>query len=255
MPYNLVANLILIVSILGVIIMVVRRLPQAVDQHEEDKLADDSGVAGEILAEKGLPTKAASRVKSFMQIVWHKIWQFMLEAKGLKHAPKISYNFKRILKKENESEVKKPIARGEQYYIKLIKRHPKELVYYDQLGQFYLEARKYNDAANVYDYLTEHNTTNSSYFAKLGLAQLHDQEFGKSEAAYATSIKLDPSHPNRFYNLALAFQGQKKWKQAVGALDSALELDPNNQKYGDLRFELATKAKTAVPIEKITKTK
>ena len=253
MPYNLVANLILIISILGVIIMVVRRLPQAVGEDRQEKLDDDAGVAGELLAEKGLPIKTASRFKSILQIVRHKIWQFMLEAKGLKHAPKINYNFKRILKKENEAEVKPPIARNEDYYIKLIKRHPKELVYYDQLGQFYLEARKYTDAANVFDYLTEHNATNSSYFAKLGLAQLHDQEFAKSEEAYTQAIKLDPSHPNRFYNLALALQGQKKWKQAVKALDSALELDAGNQKYADLRFELETKAKTSVSVEKIHK--
>jgi tetratricopeptide (TPR) repeat protein len=254
MPYNLVANLILIVSILGVIILVVRRLPQAIGQQGHDMSSGDSG-AGELLAEKGLPTKTASRVKGGLQIIWHKIWQFMLEAKGLKHAPRVSYNFKRILKKDKETEVKKPIARGEDYYIKLIKRHPKELVYYDQLGQFYLEARKYSDAANVYDYLTEHGPTNSSYFAKLGLAQLHDQEFAKSQAAYEQAIKLDPSHPNRFYNLALAFQGQKKWKQAVKMLDGALELDPENQKYADLRFELESKSKTAVPVEKIHRNK
>lgn len=250
MPYNLVVNLILILSILGVIILVMRKLPQAVGQQRKEELNDDSGQAGEALAEKGLPTKTASRIKAVAKIVWHKIWQFMLEAKGLKHAPKINYNFKRILKKNNEEE-KKPIARGEDYYIKLIKRHPKDLTYYDQLGHFYLEARKYTDAANVYEYLAEHSPTNSVYFAKLGLAQLHDQEFAKSELAYKQAIKLEASHPNRFYNLALSLQGQKKWKDGVKALDSALELDPTNRKYADLRFEMESKSKTAIPIEKI----
>lgn len=254
MPYNLIANLILILSILVVFILVVRRLPQAVDEHkEEEQQAHDSGQATEALAEKGLPAKTAGRIKAGTKVAWHKVWQFMLEAKGLKHAPKVNYNFKKILKKEQEPEVKPPIARGERYYINLIKRHPKDLNAYDQLGQFYLEARKYNDAANVYDYLAEHAPTNSSYFAKLGLAYLHDQEYKKAEAAYSQAIKLDPSHPNRFYNLSLTHQGQKKWKEAVKALDNALELDPQNQKYADLRFEVETKAKTAVPVEKIAK--
>lgn len=253
MPYNLVANLILIVSILVVIILVVRRLPQAVSEQKTKDLADESGQAGEALAEKGLPTKTVSKLRAGTKVAWHKIWQFMLEAKGLKHAPKINYNFKRILKRDQDPETKPPIARGEDYYIRLIKRHPKDLGAYDQLGQFYLEARKYSDAANVYEYLAEHGPTNSSYFAKLGLAQLHDQDFIKSELAYKQSIKLDGSHPNRFYNLALALQGQKKWRDAVKALDSALELDPKKQKYADLRFELESKAKTAVPIEKIHK--
>ncbi len=254
MPYNLAANLILILSILGVIILVMRRLPQAVGEHKEDQQQDSGPEVGEVLAEKGLPTKTASRIRSLGKVASHKVWQFVLEAKGLKHTPKINYNFKRILKKDKEAEVKPPIARNEDYYIELIKRHPKEMVYYDQLGQFYLEARKYDDAANVYEYLTEHAPTNSGYFAKLGLSQLHDQQFDKSQAAYEQSVKLDASHPNRFYNLALAAQGQKKWKVAVKALDAALELDHDNKKYADLRFELESKGKTTVPVENIHKT-
>lgn len=253
MPYNLLANLILILSILGVIILVVRRLPQAVGEHKEEKSMRDLDNGSDLLAEKGLPTKNVSKVKVAAKLVGHKIWQFMLEAKGLKHAPKISYNFKRILKKDKEAEVKPPIARGEDYYIELIKRHPKDLTAYDQLGQFYLEARKYSDAANVYDYLAEHQPTSHGYWAKLGLAHLHDQEFAKSSEAYEKSVKLDPSHPNRYYNLALALQGQKRWSDAVKALDSALELDSGNKKYFDLRFEMQSKAKTAVPVDNIHK--
>lgn len=253
MPYNLAANLILILSILGVIILVMRKLPQAVGEHMEDKLADDGPEVGEVLAEKGLPTKAASKLRSAGKIVSHKVWQFVLEAKGLKHTPKINYNFKRILKKDKESETKPPIARNEDYYIELIKRHPKELVYYDQLGQFYLEARKYEDAANVYEYLTEHAPTNSGYFAKLGLSHLHDQQFAKAQVAYEQSVKLDASHPNRYYNLALSAQGVKRWKVAVKALDAALELDPGNKKYADFRFEMESKGKSTVPVENIHK--
>lgn len=253
MPFNLVANLILILSILGVIILVVRRLPQAVGEHKEEKTARELEAGPDLLAEKGLPTKSASRIKVASKVVGHKVWQFMLEAKGLKHAPKISYNFKKILKKDKEPETKPPIARGEDYYIELIKRHPKDLNAYDQLGQFYLEARKYSDAANVYDYLAEHEPTSSGYFAKLGLAHLHDQEFAKSAEAYEKSIKLDPSHPNRFYNLALGYQGVKDWNKAVKALDSALELDSGNKKYADLRFEIESKGKTSIPLGNIHK--
>jgi tetratricopeptide (TPR) repeat protein len=253
MPYNLLANLILILSILGVIILVVRKLPQAVGEHREEQDAKELENGPDLLAEKGLPTVNASRIKVALKLGWHKIWQFMLEAKGLKHAPKISYNFKKILKRDKELEVKPPIARNEDYYIELIKRHPKELEYYDQLGQFYLEARKYSDAANVYDYLAEHEPTNSGYFAKLGLSNLHDQEFAKSAEAYEKSVKLDPSHPNRYYNLALALQGEKQWVKAVKALDAALELDSGNKKYADLRFELESKSKTTVPVDNIHK--
>jgi tetratricopeptide (TPR) repeat protein len=253
MPYNLLSNLTLLVSILGIIVLVLRKLPQAVEEEAEaSAILNESG---EALASKGLPARAVSRTRSWVKLLSHKVWQFMLEAKGLKHAPKINYNFKRILKKNSEPETKPPIARSEQYYIDLIKRHPKDLFNYDQLGQFYMEARKYPDSANVYEYLSKHDPANSSYFAKLGLSRLHAQQFDLSAAAYEQAMKLDPSHPNRYYNLALAYQGQKMWSEAVRSLKKALDLEPRNQKYADLRFELESKLKTSVPVENIHKRK
>lgn len=243
MSYSLITNLILLISIIVIIILVVRKLPQALGQQDNEAKLEFSGQAQEALQEKGLPAKTAGKIKAWSKIASYKTWQFILEAKGLKHAPKIHYNFKKILRKETSNETKPPIARGEKYYINLIKRHPKDLGVYDQLGQFYIEAKRFEDAINVYEYLAEHSPTSSSYFAKLGLSALHLQDFVKAEKAYAQSVKLDKSHPNRFYNLALAWQGQGKWTEAMHALDSALELDKNNQKYHDLRFEFESKAK------------
>ncbi len=251
MPYNLLSNLTLLISILGIIVLVLRRLPQAV--QEDTRATALLNESGEALADKGLPAKAISNTRSWFKLATHKMWQFMLEAKGLKHAPKINYNFKRILKKNTDTDTQPPIARSEQYYIDLIKRHPKDLFNYDQLGQFYMEARKYTDAANVYEYLSKHEPSNSAYFAKLGLSRLHAQQFEQSAEAYNQSTKLDPSHPNRFYNYALAFQGQKQWKESAKILKKALELDPQNRKYSDLLFELESKVKTSIPVENIHK--
>lgn len=250
MPYNLLSNITLLISILGIIVLVLRRLPQAVE--EEQSARAELNEPGELLASKGLPARAVSKTRGWFKLFTHKIWQFMLEAKGLKHAPKINYNFKRILKSDDE-DTKPPIARSEQYYIDLIKRHPKDLFNYDQLGQFYMEAKKYGDAGNVYEYLANHDPTNSTYFAKLGLCRLHTQQFEQAVDAYRQSIKLDPSHPNRYYNLALAFQGEKQWKQAGDSLRRALELEPKNQKYADLLFEVESKSATSVPVENIHK--
>lgn len=251
MPYNLLINLTLLLSILGIIVLVLRRLPQAVKKDVEAHAALNE--SGEVLAEKGLPARAVSTTRAWLKLLGHKIWQFMLEAKGLKHAPKINYNFKRILRKQAEPETKPPIARSEQYYIDLIKRHPKDLFNYDQLGQYYMEAKKYSDSANVYEYLSKHDPTNSAYFAKLGLSLLHSQEFEQASEAYEKAIKLDPSHPTRYYNLALSYQGYKQWHKALLPLKKALELEPKNQKYSDLLFEIESKAKTTVPVDNIHK--
>lgn len=253
MPYNLISNLTLLLSILGIIVLVLRKLPAAV--KEQETLNSDLNEPSQVLAEKGLPAQNVSKVRAWFKVTLHKVWQFMLEAKGLKQAPKITYNFKRILRTADKPETKPPIARGEKFYIDLIKRHPKDLTYYDQLGQFYVEARKHSDAANVYEYLVKHDPANSSFFAKLGLSRLHLQQFDLAQEAYEKSLTLDPSNPSRFYNLALAFQGQKQWKQAAGSLRKALELDSGNQKYRDLLFEMESKSKSSIPLDNIHKKK
>lgn len=253
MPYNTIMNITFVLSALGVILMVLRRLPEATAKVKAEKRVEiPTQTADSILEAKGLPAKAYSRSKNIAQVAWHKIWQFLLEAKGLKHTPIVNYNFQKILK-NNKPDLNPPIVKNEKYYIDLIKRNPKDNSYYDMLGQYYLEEKKLEDALNVYDYLVNHAPTNALYWVRYGLTALHLQQYSIAEEAYKKAVNLDPSNPSRFYNLALSLQGQKKYSDAVKALDEALTLEPKNQKYADLRFEMESKAKTAIPLEKIHK--
>ncbi len=226
-----------------------RRLPEAVEGSQE--LEKEFSEPTRSLQEKGLPAKTVSRSVHFLKVGASKLWHFVLDAKGLKHAPKVSYNLKKIMQTHTEPDVKKAAIRNEQYYIDMIKRHPKDLDIYDQLGQFYIEGRKYFDASNVYEYLINHNPTDSGYFAKLGLSKLYLQDYESAAAAFKKAVGIDSSHPGRFYNLALAHQGMKQFKDAAVTLKKAVDLEPNNQKYNDLLFELESKAKTTVPVENI----
>lgn len=246
-------NIAFVLSALGIVLMVLRKLPEATSKVSIEKQRKDSDqTADTILGAKGLPAKAYSKSKNILQVLSHKLWQFLLEAKGLKQDPKVNYNFQKI-QKTNRPDVQTPIVKNEKYYINLIKRNPRDNSYYDMLGQFYLEEKKLTDAMNVYDYLVNHAPTNHLYWVRYGLSALHLHNYAKAEEAYRKAINLDPSNPSRFYNLALALQGQKKYKEATEALKQALVLEPNNRKYSDLRFELESKAKSAIPIEKIHK--
>jgi tetratricopeptide (TPR) repeat protein len=247
-------NIVFVGSILGVIFMVLRRLPEATLMQDRDKEQQKAYTeqTHNSLFSKGLPVQAYSQTKKFFLLLWHRVTQFLLEAKGLKQAPKVQYNFRKV-GAVTKPDVKPPLIKSEQYFIDLIKRNPKDYTYYDMLGQFYIDEKKMQDAISVYDYLVNHVPTEVTYWVRLGLAALYVHDYGKAESSYEAALKLDPSNPSRFYNLALALQGQKKFPQAVAALNRALELEPNNQKYFDLRFELESKAKTKVPLENIHK--
>ncbi len=249
-------NITFVLSALGVILMVLRHLPQATREQKQHKARKDASVgvpASEALQAKGLPARAYSKSLSFAKLLKHKLWQFILEAKGLKQSPKISYQFQRIFQTNEASETQPALVKNEKYYIDLIKRNPKDNTYYDMLGQFYLEQKKMHDAVSVYDYLVNHAPTEAIFWVRLGLASLYLQEHQRAEEAYTKAVKLDPTSPSRFYNLALAQQGLKKYAAAVESLDKALHLEPGNRKYQDLRFELESKAKTTVPLENIHK--
>lgn len=240
---------------MGVILLVLRRLPEATGEVKEEQKVRAAETAAPRLAllSKGLPAQAFSKSRSFLQLALHKVWQFLLEAKGLKHSPKISHNFKKITQEAPAADVKPSVIKNEKYYIELIKRNPKDNSYYDLLGQFYFESQKFDDAANVYEYLVNHVPQEAGFWAKLGFAHLQRKWFRKASEGYLKAIELDPSNPSRFYNLALSYQGMGEWKQAGSALRSALELEPQNQKYSDLLFVVDTKAKTSVPVENIHK--
>ena len=235
--------------------MVLRHLPQATREQKQSVARKEASAvvpSNTLLQAKGLPARAYSRTLGIFKLINHKIWHFVLEAKGLKQSPKISYQFQRIFH-SGSSDAQPALIKNEKYYIDLIKRNPKDNTYYDMLGQYYLEQKKMHDAVSVYDYLVNHAPTEAIFWVRLGLASLYLQEYGRAEQAYTKAVKLDPTNPSRFYNLALAQQGLKKYGDAVESLDKALHLEPDNRKYQDLRFEMESKAKTTVPLENIHK--
>ncbi len=238
MAYQLLPNLILLLSILGVFILVLRRLPEATDVDKQEAEAHAEPQAR--LLAKGLPARAASRSRAAIAVNVKRIWHFMLEAKGLRQAPAVNYKMNKILQRKPA-----PPAHNEDYYLQLIKRAPKDLEQYNKLGQFYLDQKNHEEAHNVYDYLTKHAAANSDYWAKLGYSYLHLQKYGLAVESYEKSLGLDSSHPNRYYNLALAHSALRQPVEAVRALDKAVALEPDNDKYHQMLSDLRQRSPKA----------
>jgi tetratricopeptide (TPR) repeat protein len=232
----------LLISILGIFILVLRRLPQATDLEKKDSAAQERPRL--LLLAKGLPAQAVSRGRAIGTVIGKKVWQFMLEAKGLKQAPAVNYKIKKMLKKgevKNEAVIIPPTpvsGHDEQFYLDQIKKFPKDLTQYDNLGQFYIDQKNYSEAKDLYDYLTKHDPASSDYYAKLGYSQLHLRQFDSAVVSYTKSLELDSSHPNRYYNLALALRAENDYGAAAEALEKALALEPNNAKYRQLLAEV-----------------
>lgn len=228
MAYQFFPNIILLLSILGVFVLVLRRLPEAtsLDNREAEAHAEPA----RLLEAKGLPALVASRGKAVAVVAVRRVWHFMLEAKGLRQGPAINYKIKKIWRREPQADtaVRQP---DEDYYLEQIKKAPRDLERYNKLGQFYLDRENYEEARNVYDYLVKHSPASHDYLAKLGYCNLKLGRHDQAVESYGKSLALDSSHPNRYYNLALAQTALGDSAAAAAALEKALVLDSNNIKY------------------------
>lgn len=246
MSFQILPNLIFLFALLGIIILILRRVPEATGStplpgisHDPEQAKD----AGSELREKGVPAVALSKSRQVVFAAGKRIWRFILEAKGLSQAPKVNYKITKLLgRSEKEVEQTSP-ALDENYYIDQIKRFPKDWQHYNNLGQFYLDKKNYADALGVYDYLTKQDVANDDFWARLGFAKFGKNDFKGAVESYVKAIELDQSHPNRYYNLGLAYIETAETTKAIEALEKAIQLEPDNSKYTETLTEAKNLAK------------
>lgn len=250
MSYHILPNIVLILAVLGIIAMILRRLPEAANaKSKETQVAD----VQEKLAKKGLPVVAFSKIKIFSRYWLQKIWHYMLEAKDLKPGSAAGYKIRKMFthvaspkptaattvpaQKPNSTAILSPNQATEPHrlteteILAAIKKEPKNHKHYDELGKLYLDQKNFSDAKDLYLYLVNHDPGHSDYHARLAYSCYQLREFSTAVEHYKKSVALDSTHPNRYYNLALCLSVLGKQSEAVENFEHAVHLEPQNQKY------------------------
>ena len=214
--------------------MIARRLPESA--RDEQNAPDPQAT----LLDKGLPAVAISKTKAFLKLRGGQVWNFMLEAKDLKHASVAGYRIKKMFANYAgaESQSSAPIMpalaekeQTEEELLEAIKQDPHNWPSYDALGKHYMGQEKYEDCKDIYLYLAKHEPTNSDYFAKLGFCWYKLKNFPVASEMYEKSLALDSTQPTRYYNWGLSLDAQGKLPEAVEAFRRALALEVNNKKF------------------------
>ncbi len=235
LSYQFLPNIIFILAVLGILLIILRRLPEAA---ASDNSAVKEPPVELRLLDKGLPAAAASKLRALLEFWLKKIWNFALEAKDLKPSAAAGYRIKKIF--GNRFAPAKPAVsapasteevRNEQYFLNIIKKDPRNLANYDALGRFYLERNNAEDARDIYEYLTEHDAANADYHARLAFCYYQIKNLDKTIEHYQKSLALDSSQPNRYYNLGLVLESLGRFEEAAQELDQAIALEPHNIKY------------------------
>lgn len=242
MSFEILPNLIFLFAILGIIILILRRIPEATGATPIPGMrpsGPEEAKPEQELREKGVPAVALSKTRQAATVVGKKVWRFILEAKGLSQSPKVNYQISKFLKRSEpeEAPVSAPVV-DESYYIDQIKRFPKDWQHYNNLGQFYMDNKNYPDALGVYEYLTQQDAANGDFWARLGFAKFCSDDFAGAAESYEKAVELDQSHPNRYYNLGLAYIEVGEKEKAKASLSKAIELEPSNSKYTEALAEV-----------------
>lgn len=236
MSYQIIPNIIFILSVLGILLIVLRHLSEAKTIPEIP--AGEPNVHKKLLA-KGLPAEAFTKIGTFIKFRLAKIWHFVLEAKDLKPHATSGYKIKKLFSHKITG-FKKPVSpppvtthevKNEKYYLDIIKLQPKNLSNYDALGKYYLDRDSLSDAKDIYLYLANHEPSNPEYQARLAYCFYKNKQYTEAASHYQKSLALDSTQPNRYYNLGLSLEAVGNWQEAVKSFEQAITLEPSNIKY------------------------
>ncbi len=255
MSFQFIADLILILCVLGLLVVFLRKLPEVVEQKEKMAMAGGNGFGAESAAVG--PGGLKALLKSGSLVVWgktkeysgragKKVWTFMLEAKDFKQGQILASRFAELVRPRPRlqnigalSSIKKAerqaqeggFADAEQTYIQVIRKNPHEYLAYEGLLQLYTQQEKHDDAAEILKFLTANNPDNDMYWAQLGHTSLLLRRFQDAADAYSRAVELNDLVAPRFVNLGLAQQALGNLEEARKNIQRGVDLDPSNEQY------------------------
>lgn len=249
MSFTLIANLILILAVLSVVILFLRRLPEAIEKdkaHQDAETGKEPFVRKASVVSRVLCKKAWQKIKYGISFVAQKVWHFMLEAKDLKQSQILANRVARLvrpagaavnigmyssLKKADRLISEGKLLEAEETLIQVIRKNPQEYLAYEGLMKIYIKQKKHDNAIEILEFLVKHNPQNDNYFAYLGNALLSTRRFSEAADAYLKSLELNDLIPARFVNLGLSLQGAGKSVEAKDNFLKAVEMEPGNMQY------------------------
>jgi tetratricopeptide (TPR) repeat protein len=256
MSFGIIQNVLIVLCVVGILILFVRKLPEVVEEQgqlhiglsaDEPKKIDYSGLSRSFLSKLGY---------SF-DMLFKKIWHFMLEAKDLQQTQTITNRLAQIvtpkrrvinigvynaLKKAERQVEQNQLDLAEETYFEVIRKHPHEYSAYEGLLRIYTEQKKYDDLLEVLEFLVAHNPLNDSYYAKMGNTLLSLRRYTAAIAAYQKSLEIKDTVPARYINIGQCYKAMGKLDQAIGYLQKGADLEPTNIQYATILADALIKA-------------
>jgi len=192
----MIAEIILLLAIIGIFIIVARRLPEAMREHGQE---DGSAI---ITAPQ---SSNSATTKSF---TWRWPWQKQttgdLVASAAPVAPivpvvqpsnetqrQILLSDEALLKEGDDYLKEGKLKEAERAYLRGVAKNPKNPRLYNRLGAIYLKQRNYRDALEAFEAARDFDGSKASRHYNVALAAWQLNNLAKARAAIKLAIQLD----------------------------------------------------------------
>lgn len=243
--FSFIPQLLIILSLVGIILIVLRRTPE--------------------LTRFPVPVllrNALEQVKKWGAIGLAKLWHYIVEAKELtakshplQYLPKFrlpAVKLPPLFKSKDSAEhfisqgeralEKGEYAEAEGYFIKAIKKDPHSEPAFSYLGKLYLAQNKTMEAIETFKFLVKHHPENSGYHNSLGQAYHNHKLYDKAVVSYEKAIELDPADAKRYVSLGLTLEAKKHFGEAILNYRKAVDLEPENTQFVMVLCEALSKS-------------
>lgn len=210
----MILELILIVAIVGIFILIVRRLPEALNEGKAQSAAPSPK-----------PEVTRPAISSASGPSWLSRLAAILPTFGTSNTSTSSIPASTI----------KPLETG----LPLSTEITAESLLKE--GDQYLEDGKLKEAERSYLRAVAKEPKQPRLYNRLGAIYLKDRNFGDALQAFEAARDLDGSKASRHYNVALAAWQGGKLAKARESISQAISLDPTAQKYQDLKEQIEGK--------------
>ena len=92
----------------------------------------------------------------------------------------------------------------------------------EELGRLYLIRKQYREAQDVFHKLTIEHPKNALYWNELGISLHNQMELKSALKCYEKSVKLDPKYPDAQNNIGTIYYERKKYPKAIRAYKRAI---------------------------------
>ncbi len=128
----------------------------------------------------------------------------------------------------------------------IVKKDPKNLPAWVELGNLYFDSNQPREAIEAYNQYLAVKPDNADVRTDLGIMYRKVGEFDRAIDEFRKAAKIDPKHLNSRYNIGLVLLHDKQdIKGAIQAFEEYVKIDPNSERGQRLKGQIE-KMKTMV---------